>query len=104
MMGQKTHRQWRNSPMSFISCAWGSANVGLVTVFYGLACALSATTSGYLVKYVGRIPIFLTAQVVNIGISVFMMLWVPDPNHPSMFYLTAGLCGVVTGVYWAQIP
>ncbi|GIY97911.1 UNC93-like protein [Caerostris extrusa] len=89
---------------SFISCAWGSANVGLVTVFYGLACALSATTSGYLVKYVGRIPIFLTAQVVNIGISVFMMLWVPDPNHPSMFYLTAGLCGVVTGVYWAQIP
>ncbi|CAL1289354.1 unnamed protein product [Larinioides sclopetarius] len=89
---------------SFIGCAWGSSYVGIVTVFYGMACAFAATLSGFLVKYIGRIPIFLTAQLVNIGISVFMMLWVPDPNHPTMFFVTATLCGIVTGVYWAQIP
>ncbi|KAF8793240.1 UNC93-like protein like [Argiope bruennichi] len=89
---------------SFIGCAWGSSYVGIVTVFYGLACALAATLSGYLVKYIGRIPIFLTAQLVNLGISIFMMLWIPDSDHPAMFFVTAGLCGFVTGVFWAQIP
>ncbi|GBL76420.1 UNC93-like protein [Araneus ventricosus] len=89
---------------SFIGCAWGSSYVGIVTVFYGAACAFAATLSGYLVKYIGRIPIFLTAQLVNIGIGIFMMLWVPDPNRPIMFFVTAGLCGIVTGIFWAQIP
>ncbi|GFQ84431.1 UNC93-like protein [Trichonephila clavata] len=89
---------------SFIGCAWGSSNVGIVTVFYGLACALSATLSGFLVKYVGRIPILLLSQIINIGVNVFLLLWTPDPNHQYLFFLSAGMCGIVTGILWAQLP
>ncbi|KAF8793239.1 uncharacterized protein LOC129969394 [Argiope bruennichi] len=89
---------------SFIGCAWGSSYVGIVTASYGVACAFSATLSGALVKYIGRIPIVLTAQLVNIGNSVFMLMWVPDSDHPMMFFVTACLCGIVTGIIWAQIP
>ncbi|GFT59994.1 UNC93-like protein [Trichonephila clavipes] len=89
---------------SFIGCAWGSSNVGIVTVFYGLACALSATLSGFLVKYIGRIPILLLSQIINIGVNVFLLLWTPDPNHEYLFFLSAGMCGIVTGILWAQLP
>ncbi|GFS30682.1 UNC93-like protein [Nephila pilipes] len=89
---------------SFIGCAWGSSNVGIVTVFYGLTCALSATLSGYLVKYIGRIPILLLSQIVNIGVNVFLLLWSPDSDHQYLFFLSAGMCGIVTGILWAQLP
>lgn len=89
---------------SFIGCAWGSSNVGIVTVFYGLACALSATLSGCLVKYIGRIPIFLLSQIVNVGVNVFLLTWTPDPDRQYLFFLAAGMCGIVTGILWAQIP
>ncbi|GFY37187.1 UNC93-like protein [Trichonephila inaurata madagascariensis] len=59
---------------SFIGCAWGSSNVGIVTVFYGLACALSAPLSGFLVKYIGRIPILLLSQIINVGVNVFALM------------------------------
>ncbi|GFY37191.1 UNC93-like protein [Trichonephila inaurata madagascariensis] len=89
---------------SFIGCAWGSSNVGIVTVFYGLACALSAPLSGFLVKYVGRIPILLLSQIINVGVNVFLLLWTPDPNQQYLFFLSAAMCGVVTGILWAQLP
>ncbi|PRD31292.1 UNVERIFIED_CONTAM: unc93a [Trichonephila clavipes] len=89
---------------SFIGCAWGSSNVGIVTIFYGLACAVSAPLSGFLVKYVGRIPILLLSQIINVGVNVFLLLWIPDPNQQYLFFLSAAMCGVVTGILWAQLP
>ncbi|GFY37193.1 UNC93-like protein [Trichonephila inaurata madagascariensis] len=56
---------------SFIGCAWGSSNVGIV---------------------------------INIGVNVFLLLWTPDPNHEYLFFLSAGMCGIVTGILWAQLP
>ncbi|GFX26216.1 UNC93-like protein [Trichonephila clavipes] len=89
---------------SYIGCAWGSSNVGIVTVFYGLACAVSAPLSGFLVKYIGRIPILLLSQIINVGVNVFLLLWTPDSNHQYLFFLSAGMCGIVTGILWAQLP
>ncbi|CAL1289357.1 unnamed protein product [Larinioides sclopetarius] len=88
---------------SYIACAWGTSHVGLVTVFYGMACALSSTVSGCLVQFMGRIPIFLIGQIGNIINYTFLLMWSPEVHHPFMFYLAAALWGVITGLFWSQL-
>ncbi|GIY91133.1 protein unc-93 homolog A [Caerostris darwini] len=88
---------------SYVACAWGTSHIGLVTVFYGLACALSSTVSGCLVQIMGRIPIFLLGQVGNIVNYTFLFMWSPEVHHPFMFYLAAALWGIITGLFWSQL-
>ncbi|KAF8793243.1 UNC93-like protein like [Argiope bruennichi] len=88
---------------SYIACAWGTSHIGLVTVFYGLACALSSTVSGCLVQFMGRIPIFLIGQIGNIINYTFLLMWSPEVHHPFMFYLAAALWGIITGLFWSQL-
>ncbi|CAL1289359.1 unnamed protein product [Larinioides sclopetarius] len=88
---------------SYVGCAWGASNVGLVSVFYGSACVISSSTSGFLVKYVGRTPLFLIGQVSCISMMVFLMLWKPDSDTPYKFFIAAIFFGTVTGMYWCQL-
>ncbi|GFR03853.1 UNC93-like protein [Trichonephila clavata] len=88
---------------SYIACAWGTSHVGLVTIFYGLACALSSTVSGCLVHLLGRIPIFLLGQIGNIINYSFLLIWSPEVHHPYMFYLAAAMWGIITGLFWSQL-
>ncbi|PRD31471.1 UNVERIFIED_CONTAM: UNC93-like protein [Trichonephila clavipes] len=88
---------------SYIACAWGTSHVGLVTIFYGLACALSSTVSGCLVHLLGRIPIFLLGQMGNIINYSFLLIWSPEVHHPYMFYVAASMWGIITGLFWSQL-
>ncbi|GFS30686.1 protein unc-93 homolog A [Nephila pilipes] len=88
---------------SYVACAWGTSHVGLVTIFYGLACALSSTVSGCLVHLLGRIPIFLLGQIGNLINYAFLLMWSPEFHHPYMFYLAAALWGIITGLFWSQL-
>ncbi|GBL76440.1 UNC93-like protein [Araneus ventricosus] len=88
---------------SYVGCAWGASKVGLVSVFYGSACVISSSTSGFLVKYVGRMPLFIIGQVISISMMVFLMLWKPDSDTPYKFYIASIFFGALTGIYWSQL-
>ncbi|KAG8196962.1 hypothetical protein JTE90_009021 [Oedothorax gibbosus] len=89
---------------SYIACALGPSRVGLVTAVYGLSCALSSPLAGFLVKYTGRIPVFLLMQSVNLSVLLYLLLWSPNSDDLMKFYAVACLLGVVTGTQWSQIP
>ncbi|GBO20242.1 UNC93-like protein [Araneus ventricosus] len=88
---------------SFVGCAWGTYHVGLVAVSYGAMCGISSFSSGWLVKRVGRIPIFSAASLVNIAACATMLAWRPTAEEPAMFFVIAGMWGVHVGAIWSQL-
>ncbi|KAF8786181.1 UNC93-like protein like [Argiope bruennichi] len=88
---------------SFVGCAWGTYHVGLVAASYGSLCGLSSFSSGWLVKRLGRIPIFSAASLTNIAACALMLAWKPTADEPVMFFVIAGMWGVHVGAIWSQL-
>ncbi|XP_035208452.1 protein unc-93 homolog A-like [Stegodyphus dumicola] len=88
---------------SYISCATGAHNIGLVTVCYGCASTFSSSLSGWLVKHAGRIPVILMAAIVNFAANILLLLWHPSALHPEIFFIVAAMWGTMTGILWSQM-
>ncbi|GIY87956.1 UNC93-like protein [Caerostris extrusa] len=88
---------------SYVGCAWGASHVGLVSIFYGCACVVASTASGFLVKYGGRKPLFLLGLIINIVMLTFIHVWIPDSSTPYKFYIGAMMFGTITGIFWSQL-
>ncbi|GIY97912.1 UNC93-like protein [Caerostris extrusa] len=88
---------------SYIGCAWSTSHIGLVTVFYGLASAVSSLLSGYVIKFVGRRSVFILCHAVNVVNLVFMLIWRPEPQQSLLFYLAGSLWGFTVGIVMAQL-
>ncbi|CAL1292385.1 unnamed protein product, partial [Larinioides sclopetarius] len=88
---------------SFVGCAWGTYHVGLVAVSYGAMCGISSLLSGWLVKRVGRIPIFSVVSLTNLAACAIMLAWRPTAEEPAMFFVIAGMWGVYVGAIWSQL-
>ncbi|GFS30696.1 protein unc-93 homolog A [Nephila pilipes] len=88
---------------SFVACAWGTFHVGLVAIAYGALCGIASPSAGWLVKRVGRIPIFFSATIVNIATNIFFLFWQPSADEPALFFVAAGLWGIFLGVFWSQL-
>ncbi|GFX26263.1 UNC93-like protein [Trichonephila clavipes] len=88
---------------SFVACAWGTFHVGLVAISYGALCGIASPSAGWLVKRVGRIPIFFSATIVNIATNIFFLLWRPSADEPVLFFVASGLWGIYLGIFWSQL-
>jgi len=51
---------------AFIGCSLGTWQIGLVTLPYGVANACMSIGSGHVIKYTGRLPIFLFGKCYNL--------------------------------------
>ncbi|GBL76436.1 UNC93-like protein [Araneus ventricosus] len=87
---------------SYIACAWTISQVGMVTVFYGIASALSSILSGVLIKHFGRIPVLFLCQILNVANLVFLLLWNPDAQAPYVFYIEGAVFGFIVGIFHTQ--
>ena len=87
----------------FVSCAYGVENVGYVLIAYGICDAICSFSFGFVIKVVGRVPIFLFGAVVNTAVVVVLFQWAPNPDQAWVFYVLAGLWGVADAVWQTQI-
>jgi len=78
-------------------------HVGFVLICYGVADALGSLLCGFLVKIVGRVPIFLFAAATNVALIVTWLSWEPDPSQPVIFFVLAALWGLADAVWQTQI-
>ena len=51
----------------FVSCAWGVDKVGYVIVTFGICDSACSYALGFLIKMIGRVPIFVTGTVYTLG-------------------------------------
>lgn len=66
----------------------------------GIAGAVFSLLCGYLVKKIGRIPIFLTAAAISFSLLFAMeRLWIPDTDWPEIFFTIAIFRGIADAVW-----
>ena len=77
--------------------------VGLVMVCNGICQALSSYIFGRLVKYTGRIVVFVIAALVNYAMIILMFLWEPVESQMSLLFVIAGLWGIADAIWQTQV-
>jgi len=87
----------------YVSCAWGVGNVGYVLITYGVVDAICSASFGGLIKYVGRVPIFLGGALFNLIAVIIMFSWSPNPEQSYVFFFIAALWGAADAVWQTQI-
>lgn len=88
---------------AYVSCALGIPYVGFIMITFGLADAVFSMVFGAVIKYVGRIPIFILGAAANVAIVVVLCVWKPTPDDFYVFFLIAGFWGLGDAVWQTQV-
>ncbi|RNA27739.1 UNC93 [Brachionus plicatilis] len=89
---------------SFVACSKGVDYVGYAMIFFGLLNVIGSYLFGLLVKYVGRIPCFLTAAILNYFLIFVMMSWqLNRTENDYVFYLIPALWGLADSAWQTQV-
>ena len=78
-------------------------NVGFVLMAYGATDALCSFSFGFVIRHVGRAPIFVFGMLINAAVIVVLFTWAPHPEQAYLFYVLAALWGMADAVWQTQI-
>ncbi|XP_063837499.1 UNC93-like protein [Ostrinia nubilalis] len=88
---------------AYVSCALGIHSIGYVMICFGVVNALCSLVFGSAMKYIGRFPILVMGAALHLGLIVWLLIWMPNPNSPTVFFVISGLWGVGDAVWQTQI-
>lgn len=88
---------------AYVSCGLGVHMVGYVMICFGVCDAICSVSFSPLVKIFGRIPVFTMGFVINLGIIITLIHWMPRPDDLPIFFVISGLWGVSDAVWQTQI-
>ena len=77
--------------------------MGYVLIAYGVVDAICSISCSGMIKYVGRLPIFLGGALLNLAGLIIMMTWDPNPDESYVLFIIAGLWGAADAVWQTQI-
>ena len=63
-----------------MTCGYGVHILGRVLIVFGVCDALASIGFGFVIKRVGRLPIFLTGGIINLSVLIVMLLWTPEED------------------------
>ena len=94
-----------NPPLSqgFVTCAYGVHIVGRVLIVFGICDAAASVGFGFIIKKIGRTPIFILGAVINILVIIVMLSWSPASDQVAVVYVLAGLWGTADAIWQTQI-
>jgi len=87
----------------FVTCAYGVHTVGRVLIVYGVCDALASVGFGFIIKKVGRIPVFTLGALINVSVIITMFGWSPSVSAVEVVYLLAGLWGTADAIWQTLI-
>jgi len=89
---------------AFITCSWGVENIGYVLMCYGTAASISSFVFGYLIKKIGRIPIFVLGFIISLTLLLVMQfVWHPDPSKPEFYFIVSAFWGSTNAIWTTQL-
>jgi len=87
----------------FVTCAYGAHIVGRVVIVFGLCDALASVGFGFIIKKIGRVPIFVLGACINVLVIIVMLSWTPTSSSVGVVYLIAALWGTADAIWQTQI-
>ena len=88
---------------SFVACAKGVDSVGFAMICFGLTDVLGSYLFGQMVKYVGRIPCFITGALINYAVIYLMLIWEVNLDEDYVFYLIPLFWGLADAAWQTQV-
>lgn len=76
---------------SFVSCSIGVDKIGFVILFNAIFGSVFSSLCGYLSKLIGRISVISLGILLYMGVFVYCIFWVPNPENRFKFYLISGI-------------
>lgn len=49
--------------------------------------ALASITFGPIIRYTGRVPVFIFGALLHIGLVIWLLLWRPNPDESIIFFV-----------------
>ena len=68
------------SSQGFVTCAYGVHVVGRVLIVFGVCDALASVGFGFIIKLIGRVPIFILGACINFAVIIVMLTWTPTAS------------------------
>lgn len=87
----------------FITCIFGVGEVGWVLITYGVCDAVCSISFGYIIKYTGRLPIYILGATINLIVSTLLLTWAPLLEKEWIFFILAGMWGIADAIWQTQI-
>eukprot|EP00092_Neocalanus_flemingeri_P030399 GFUD01032999.1.p1 GENE.GFUD01032999.1~~GFUD01032999.1.p1 ORF type:complete len:501 (+),score=111.97 GFUD01032999.1:117-1619(+) len=87
----------------FVTCAYGVHIVGRVLIVFGICDALASVGFGFVIKKIGRVPIFILGACINVLVIIIMLSWTPTSSAVGVVYLLAALWGTADAIWQTQI-
>ena len=75
----------------------------MALICYGIADVLGSYGFGFVVKYIGRIPCFAIASVINYAMIFTMLFWQPNSQQVYVLFIIAAFWGLADAVWQTQI-
>ena len=86
-----------------MTCAYGVHTVGRVLILFGVCDALASIGFGFIIKKVGRLPIFVLGACLNALVIIVMLAWTPTQSTLGVVYFLAALWGIGDAIWQTQI-
>lgn len=77
-----------------MTCTKGIEYVGWTLICYGVADAIGSYGFGFVVKYVGRVPCFAIAALINYAMIFTMIFWRPNTEEIYMLFIIPAFWGL----------
>merc|ERR1719192_2973123 len=77
--------------------------VGRVLIVFGICDAAASVGFGFIIKKIGRIPIFILGATINTLVIIVMLSWSPARDQVAVLYVLAALWGIADAVWQTQI-
>merc|ERR1711971_1372010 len=87
----------------FVTCTYGVHTVGRVLILFGVCDALASIGFGFIIKKVGRLPIFVLGACLNTLVIIVMLAWTPTQSTLGVVYFLAALWGIGDAIWQTQI-
>ncbi|CAG5039159.1 unnamed protein product [Parnassius apollo] len=88
---------------AYVSCALGIRSIGYVMICFGVVNAVCSLLFGSAMKFIGRFPILVMGAALHLGLIVWLLIWRPNPESPTVFFVISGLWGVGDAVWQTQV-
>merc|ERR1712025_941966 len=87
----------------FVTCAYGVHIVGRVLILFGICDALASIGFGFIIKKIGRLPIFILGALLNLLVLFVMLSWTPTGSTQYVVFILAALWGIGDAIWQTQI-
>nr|XP_045596318.1 UNC93-like protein [Procambarus clarkii] len=88
---------------AYISCVLGVHMVGYIIVCFGASSAVCALGMSLLVKVLGLVTVFTLGFLINLGLILVMIFWVPQPDDMIWFFIIGGIWGLSDAIWQTQV-